>query len=279
MSLHRMYSNEYNLRGCAGERGCGGGANPAGMLLAALLLLAAHLAALAAAVAVARERPQDGNAQAVAALLACVLAGLATWGAMRICRNVAATAVISLAACVALALALPAPVIPHLMTLLTVAACAAAVERRREPNTDTSARRFQPGPLQFSLRTALGLMTLVAVVSAASQVAWPALLADWAQQLTPLVTGAMFGLAIAAAYMVMASASASFAITRRALAGTVAVVVIGCDAWLYAALELGPAWSIAAAAMLVVCSLWLATAVCRNAEAPAVAKLAASDPA
>ena len=279
MSLHRIHSNEYNLRGCAGERGYGGGASPGGRLIAALLLLAAHLAAFAAALAVAREQPPASDAQAVAAVLAYVLAGLATWGAMRVCRNVAAAAATSLVCCVGLAVALPPPVAPHLMTLLTVAACAAVVQRRRAAKSDASAARLRPRPLQFSLRAALGLMTAVAVIAAASRVSWPALLAGWDERFTPLVTGAMFGLAIVSIRLAMASASPAIPVTQRVFAAAAVIVAIGCDGWLYAALGLGPAWHIATAAGLMVCSLWLATAVCRNAAAPAAATIAGTETA
>lgn len=278
MSQHRMDSHEYNLRDCAGESGHGDQATPAGLFLAGLLLLAAHLAAFAAALAVARDFPRENDAQAVTTMLGCVLAGLLTWGGMRICRSVAGAAAFSLAGCLALAAVLTGPAAANLMTLWTVAAIAAAADRRRASAASKSPQRCR-ARLQFSLRAALGLMTLVAVAAAASRVAWLELVAEWAQPLMPIVTGLILGLAIAGARLMLASASRASSAARRVLAIVAAGVAIGSAGWVYAALGLGPAWCIVIAAALIVFSLWASAAVCRHAQAGVAATAAGASSA
>lgn len=275
MSQHRMDSHEYNLRDCAGESGRGDQVTSAGPFVAGLLLLAAHLAAFAAALAVARDCLREHDAQAVATMLGCVLAGLLTWGAMRIGRSAAVAAAIILAGCWGLAAVLTGPAGSNLMTLWTVAAIAAAADRRRAPAINKCPERFSARP-QFTLRAALGLMTLVAVAAAASRVSWLELVAEWSQPLTPMVTGVIVGLAVAGARLVVASASQASSATRRGLAIIAALVVIGSAGWLYRALGLGPAWCIAIAAALIVFSLWASAAVCRPARVRIAATVASA---
>lgn len=273
MSQHRMDSHEYNLRDCAGGSGRDERANQAGQVVAGLLLVAAHLAALAAVLAVVRQHPAAHGVQAMPVVLGAALAGLVTWAAMRICRGTGAAAAVSLVGCWGLAAALPGRLTADVLTLLTVAAIAAGVDRRGAA-VGTPVRSW--ARLQFSLRTLLALMTLVALAAAASRVSWPAMLAVWAQPLMPLAKGGILGLAIASAHLAMAGALTLQKLTRRTLTITTALVVLGSACWLYPTLGLGPAWGVAAAAAITTVSLWASAAVCRPAVRHAAASVAGS---
>src|SRR5690606_19287617 len=97
--------------------------------------------------------------------------------------------------CAALAAVLPGPLWPNLLKLASTAACAALAASPLLPVDATVASACRRRPGQFSLRTLLGITTLIAVAAAAYRHPWPVLAGDHAKHLKPLAAGLLAGLA------------------------------------------------------------------------------------